>query len=322
VGPIAVVAGEERKALDGLRVLVSSDVPEGKGVSSSAALELAAVQAAAACLGRSVEPQRLALLAQEAEHRFAGAPCGVMDQMTAACGEAGRLLALLCRPAEILGSIPLPTPLTVWGVDSGVRHAVAGDDYARVRCATFMGKTILGVDPAAYLTELEPSQVDLARLPEQMSGDAYLCSHGPLHEEFSEVEPAWVYPVRAATLHAIEEHLRVRLYAQLLGEPMNDDRARLLGELMFQSHASYSRCGLGCAETDAIVEAVRRLGWSRGLAGARITGGGSGGTVVVLGRQVAEPLVATIATELAAGVVSGSSDGAALFGVRVLRQRS
>lgn len=318
LGPVAVLAREERIGLTGLRVLVVSDVPEGKGVSSSAAVELASIQAAAACLGRTVEPGRLALLAQQAEQRVAGAPCGAMDQLTAACGEAGRLLALLCRPAEILGSIPLEPPLTVWGIDSGVRHSVAGGDYRRVRCATFMGKAILGVDPSAYLTERDPSQVNPESLPESLRGDDFLRGHGPVADEVSVVDPEVLYPVRAATLHAIEEHLRVRLFAELVAGPVGDTRARLLGELMLQSHASYSRCGLGSPETDAIVAEVRRLGWRHGLAGAKISGGGSGGTVVVLGREEAEPLVRTIAAELGAGVVTGSSDGAARFGVRVI----
>src|SRR5262249_41826645 len=261
LGPVAVLAREEQVRLPGLSVLVASDVPEGKGVSSSAAVELASIQAAAACLGRTVEPARLALLAQQAEHRVAGAPRAVMARLTAACGGARRLLAPVCRPAEVLGSIPLEPPLTVWGIDSGVRHSVAGDAYGRVRCATFMGKAILGVDPNAYLTELDPSQVSPESLPESLRGDDFLRAHGPAADEVSVVDPEVLYPVRAATLHAIEEHLRVRLFAELVAGPVGETRAELLGELMLQSHGSYSRCGLGSPETDAIVAEVRRLGW-------------------------------------------------------------
>jgi galactokinase len=99
---------------------------------------------------------------------------------------------------------------------------------------------------------------------------------------------------------------------------VTDRRARELGELMAESHTGYSACGLGTARTDAIVEAARKAGWARGLAGARVSGGGSGGTVVVLGREDAEPLVREIAQELGAGLVGGSSAGAEGFGVRVL----
>ena len=88
---------------------------------------------------------------------------------------------------------------------------------------------------------------------------------------------------------------------------------------MFQSHVSYSRLGLGSAATDAIVDRVREAGWREGLVGARISGGGVGGTVAVLGREEAEPLVRSIASELGAGVIDCSSDGAAHFGIQTLR---
>ena len=89
---------------------------------------------------------------------------------------------------------------------------------------------------------------------------------------------------------------------------------------MAESHAGYSSCGLGTARTDALVEAVRNAGWARGLAGARVSGGGSGGTVVILGREDAEPLVREIVREFGADLVGGSSAGAAGFGVRLLRK--
>ena len=63
----------------------------------------------------SIEPRELALLCQRVENLVVGAPCGVMDQMTSACGEANQLLALICQPAELLGTIKLPEDLAVWG---------------------------------------------------------------------------------------------------------------------------------------------------------------------------------------------------------------
>jgi L-arabinokinase len=87
---------------------------------------------------------------------------------------------------------------------------------------------------------------------------------------------------------------------------------------MAASHRSYSRCGLGTPATDRIVAAVRSAGWRSGLAGARASGGGGGGTVVVLGREEAEPVVRRLAVRLGAGVVCGSSPGAAFFGTRVV----
>src|SRR5262249_31723945 len=140
LGPIALLTREEGLKVAGLRLLLSSSVPEGKGLGSSAAVEVAAALAASGALGLQLEPRRLALLGQRAEQVLAGAPCGVMDQMTAACGESAHLLALVCRPAEVVGSFSLPTGVTVWGIDSGVRHAVRGGPYRRAPLAPPLGE--------------------------------------------------------------------------------------------------------------------------------------------------------------------------------------
>ena len=79
-------------------MLIRSAVPEGKGVSSSAALEVASMQAVAAAYELKILAPALARLCQKVENLVVGAPCGVMDQMTAACGETNRLLELLCQP--------------------------------------------------------------------------------------------------------------------------------------------------------------------------------------------------------------------------------
>src|SRR3989442_1016719 len=85
----------------GLRLATWSDVPAGAGISSSAALEVAALRAVQGLLNLDVEPLRLAALAQQAEHRVAHAPCGIMDQVTATLGRKDHLLMLRCQPAEV-----------------------------------------------------------------------------------------------------------------------------------------------------------------------------------------------------------------------------
>jgi L-arabinokinase len=82
---------------DSISLLVSSAVPEGKGVSSSAAVEVASMSAIAAAHGLSIDPRDLAILCQKVENHIVGAPCGVMDQMTSSCGEANKLLAMICQ---------------------------------------------------------------------------------------------------------------------------------------------------------------------------------------------------------------------------------
>ena len=97
------------------------------------------MQAVAAAYGISIDPREMAILCQKVENLVVGAPCGVMDQMTAACGQAGRLLALLCQPAELREPVELPPEVELWGLDSGVRHSVSGADYGSVRVGAFMG---------------------------------------------------------------------------------------------------------------------------------------------------------------------------------------
>ena len=114
-------------------------VPEGKGVSSSAALEVATMQAVARLVGSRLKGTELAQLCQMAENLVVGAPCGIMDQMTSALGRADALLALHCQPAEVQGFVELPASIGFWGIDSGIRHAVSGSDYTSVRTGAFMG---------------------------------------------------------------------------------------------------------------------------------------------------------------------------------------
>jgi len=96
----------------GARIVVSSDVPEGKGVSSSAAVETASMHAVAAVLGIELEVRELALLCQKSENLVSGAPCGVMDQVTVAMGTAGSVLPILCRPATVRPTLALPPGTT------------------------------------------------------------------------------------------------------------------------------------------------------------------------------------------------------------------
>ncbi len=318
----------------GLTCLVHSNVPLGKGLSSSAAVEVSVMQALSAHVGVAIEGRDLALLAQRVENRVVGAPCGVMDQMTSACGRRGQLLALRCQPAEIEGHVPLPPGLEVWGIDSGIRHAVSGADYSRVRVAAFMGYRMATSpgdgDPAlgGYLARVEPSTWESRyrdRVPETLSGRAFVAQHPQWADPATRVDVDATYAVRACTAHPIYENHRVELFRALLegGASSKTSRA-LLGELMYQSHASYGACGLGSEGTDRLVELVRAAGHGRGLYGAKITGGGSGGTVAVLAQAGSRAAVEQIASQYsketgrAAAIVGGSSDGAVAYGVRRL----
>ncbi len=341
-----VVLQRERgiRPATGLRMLVHSEVPPGAGVSSSAALEVAALRALCAVYELELDGRDSALLCQKVENLVVGAPCGVMDQMTAACGEQGHLFALLCQPAEAQPMVPLPPEIEVWGIGSGVRHAVSGADYGAVRLGAFMGYRVIAELAGLPVTPLGEGRVDVAdprwrgylanippavwesvyceQVPATLDGGAFLERYAGSTDAVTRVDPARSYVVRVPTAHPIYEHHRVQVFRALLqARPLGDEHLRLLGELMYQSHASYSACGLASDGTDRIVELVRRAGPASGLYGAKITGGGSGGTVAVLARRGATDAVRRVAAEYRretgrpTSVLGGSSPGAAQFGV-------
>ncbi len=350
VGAFLVLIRERGLVLNGgAGILISSTVPEGKGVSSSAALEVAVMRALSAAYGIDLTGTETAFLCQKVENLVAGAPCGVMDQMTAACGEADRLLKLLCQPGELNGSIRIPDDIRVWGIDSGIRHAVSGADYGTVRTAAFMGYRMLAehaglpsrstavegqveIDDPRWNGYLANVNVDAFRksfwsvLPRDISGREFIERYKGTTDLVTTIRSEVSYPVFEAARHPIEEHARVTRFASILEDWRGPADAVELGQMMYESHASYSACGLGTSGTDDLVEAVKAVGPDEGLFGAKITGGGSGGTVAVLGLRSAEVLIREIAEEYAARtgrdavIISGSSPGAMRFGALRVRK--
>ena len=271
----------------GFNILIDSTVPEGKGVSSSAAVEVATMQAISQSIDKAqdkplnlpLEPTQMAFLCQQVENGVANAPCGIMDQMTVVNGRQNKLLALLCQPAVIKGHVDIPPDLSFWGIDSGIRHAVSGSDYSSVRVGAFMGLKILqsvtGQSWDNYLVTISPSRFEQtyrAQLPIDLLGQDFLDQYGELPDSVTAVTPNQTYAVQQPTAHPIYEHFRVQMFQKLLAGGVTN--GRLLGELMYQSHASYSACGLGSDGTDQIVELVRQAGPDSGLFGAKISGGG------------------------------------------------
>lgn len=257
-----------------VRMEVSSDLPIGMGVSSSAALEVATARALGA--DRHLDPLRLAMLCQAAENGIVGAPCGIMDQVTVAIGTVGHVLPILCRPAAVEAGIALPPGTEVVGWPSDAGHDIAGRPYGTARAASFMGRRIAEASSGrswAWTSEV-PSDL-LADLPDELDGATFLERWGDTDDPLTMVEPDGCYPVRAATTFGVEEHQRTTRAAAHL----RDGDPRALGALLSASHAGYTAMGLGHPATDAIVaEALDRPG----VHAARASGGGSGGTVAVL----------------------------------------
>ncbi len=337
-----VILAHERgvKFSRGATILLSSNVPEGKGVSSSAALEVATMSAIEAAYGLEISAPEIGFLCQKVENLIAGAPCGVMDQLTSACGEANKLLALLCQPGELQGTVDLPTELAVWGIDSGVRHSVGGADYGTVRTAAFMGYRLIAdiaglrcmqtdlvgkveiADPhwRGYLANITPEEFELrfaSSLPRQACGEEFLAKYKGITDRVTSVQSLRSYPVLQATKHPIYENARVQKFREILQDWRDLEQAAELGELMYGSHESYSACGLGSEATDEIVALARA---TKNIFGAKITGGGSGGTVAILGTCDAHAEVQSLVetyvqrTRRQASIISGSSNGANSFG--------
>ncbi len=287
---------------------VESDVPEGKGVSSSAALEVSTMLALSRLLRVEFGPVELALLCQRVENVAVGAPCGVMDQIACAYGRANQLLPITCQPAGRLDPVQLPATLGILGIDSGERHSVGASPYGRARTAAFMAKAWLEYryagliphsnenhakgqsssrsrEPSSYLVnadydhflrEAEPA------LPQHMTGDAFLALGLSLDDPLSRLESHHAFPLRAAARHAIEVHQRVQNFMQMLREESAEPtaaRRQMLGKILLAGHEGYSSIGLGSSATDRLQEYGMR---TPGMLGGKITGGGSGGTVAFL----------------------------------------
>ncbi len=338
-------AHEGRGATVGLRLLIDSTVPEGRGVASSAALEVATGAVVAAGCAIRMTAAELAAACQAVENHVVGAPCGIMDQMTSACGRRDRLLRLRCQPGTIEGYVQIPAGYRFYGIDSGISHAVSGADYGTVRTAAFMGYRMIAAaaglpavrdggrvridDPrwGGYLANLTGPEFSAlgSDLPEEMSGAEFLRHYGGITDLATEVRPERRYPVRRATAHPIREQERVERFAELLGTLADHPQVAVeLGRLMYESHESYSACGLGSDGTDRLVELVAAEDPERGLFGAKITGGGSGGTVAVFGTSGAETVVREVAaryeteTGRPARLFTASGPGAAETGVLML----
>jgi galactokinase len=332
----------------GFDLYLESDVPLGKGVSSSAALEVAPMKAMASLYGVEAKGVELAAWTQWVEIALTQSAAGIMDQLAVVMGDQGFFVPMLCQPCDPRPLVKLPENLQLWGIDSGVQHSVAGIEYETARAATFMGYRFLcslenlepelddsgilarWVEPKwnGYLANLSPSlfrQLYENRLPEQVKGVEFSQVH-PVHlDPYTPVRPEIIYPVRAAVRYAVEENWRVTSFFSLLSKPLemiDATTGALLGELMYLSHRGYSECGLGSEATDRLVDLVRQEK-SDDLLGAKITGGGAGGTVAVLGLNTlrAEKAFQRVVEKYAAWkkiapyVFSGSSAGSDKFGI-------
>ncbi len=235
---------EEGLALQGFEGVLSSDVPLGAGLSSSAALEVAL---ALALLAEPLDPVRLARLCQRAENVGVGVQSGIMDQLTSAAARSGCALLLDCRDLSI-EHVPLPAELSVLVVDSGVSRSLSSSAYNERKEQCGQAARALGVGSLR---------------------DATLDQLLVRWEDLDDV-------VRRRAHHVLTENVRVLQTAAAL----RDGQTELVGSLMAASHQSLANdFEVSTPELDLLVTLATRL---PGVIGSRLTGAGFGGCTVSL----------------------------------------
>jgi L-arabinokinase len=274
------------KVSKGFSIYMDSTVPLNRGVSSSAAIEVAVMKSCVAAYNIQLEGIDLALACQWVENVIAGSGCGIMDQAAVVLGKQGYVLPLICQPCIPEALVKLPEDLKVWGIDSGVSHQVSGIEYEAARAAAFMGYKMIcdqeklevweevqsGIPRFTderwngYLARISPSEFYSRfsnALPASISKVDYLSRHLFHVDPMSELRDEVSYKVFANTKYAIEENNRVQLFASLsAGSAVAPSISsfKLMGELMYQSHHAYTECGLGSKATDALVELFHKEG--------------------------------------------------------------
>ena len=273
----------------GAELLIFSDVPLGAGLSSSASLEISTGLALASLSETDVDRVRLALAGQQAEHEYVGTKCGIMDQFASAMARRGHALLIDCRTLEAT-HIPFEmSDVLVAICDSNVKHELSTSEYNRRREECEQGVEALRVVLPSVRALRDVSFAELER-------------HAHLLPEV----------IRRRCLHVVTENARTLDAARALGR---GDLVEM-GRLMKLSHASLrDDYEVSSPELDALVEIASSLD---GVLGARMTGGGFGGSTVSLVRRDAlEEFEQVVSREYArrTGIsttilVSGAGEGA------------
>jgi galactokinase len=274
---VARVLEQRGATLKGAEIAISSEIPMGAGLSSSAALEISAGMAFIALSASRLDPVQLALAAQTAENVYAGTKCGIMDHLTATLGKKAHALLIDCRSLHIT-PIGLNLPgIAVVVCNTNVKHELASSAYNERRAECERGVELLREKMPDIRALRDVSVTDLNR--------------------YAELLPE---PVRRRCRHIVTENERTLRAAAALRE----GNVAQLGKLMKLSHQSLrDDYEVSCLELDAMVEIALQ---QEGVAGARMTGGGFGGcTVNLVRRNVLDGFRESVARayEIATGII-------------------
>jgi galactokinase len=239
-------------ALEGANLLVDGQVPLGAGLSSSAAIEVATALALSSLAGVDADRVELAKLCQRAENRYSGAQCGIMDQFISCFGTVNHALLLDCRSLSV-SLLPLPEGARLVICNTMTKHALAGGEYnqRRASCERAVKTISKSMPKVRALRDVSLPQLE---------------RHRSLLDEVD----------YRRCRHVVTENARVtEAAAALVQENLNR-----FGELMYQSHASLDKdYEVTCEELNLMVQLARERD---GVYGARMTGGGFGGSTVNL----------------------------------------
>lgn len=251
---------------NGIDALVTTTVPIGGGLSSSASFEVATGLALLAANGKTLDKVELALAAQWAEHNYAGMPCGIMDQFISALGEKDHAMLLDCRDLS-RRQVPIKEAnMRIFIANTNVKHELVQGEYQarRNQCERAVAILKKKFPAVKALRDADMSMLEACRM---------------------EMDPA----VFRRGRHVISENARTLKFA----EAMAPGDWAACGQLMYQSHESLrDDYGVSCPELNVLVEIAATV---PGVYGARMTGGGFGGSIVAMVQQQAiEALTAEI----------------------------
>jgi galactokinase len=247
----------------GMNAVLTSDVPVGSGLSSSAAVEVAFAYTWDQLSGLDITRSDLALLCQKAENDYVGVNCGIMDQMISACGKEGHAMMLDTRDME-RGYFPMPEGIAVVVADSMVRRSLSTSAYNERRSQC---------EQAVSVLQTHNPEIQALR-------DANLTLLNAHREEMSDV-------VYRRARHVITENARVLKFSRELYRGNLED----VGDMLVEGHRSLrDDYEVSVPELDTLVEAAVEV---EGCYGARLTGAGFGGCIVALADDDAVPDIET-----------------------------
>jgi len=270
--------------VEGFEAEISGKLPLGAGLSSSASLENATVLFLAKLFGAKLDPMQMARISQKAEHDFVGVRCGLMDQIASLMSTAGHATLIDCRTMEI-DHVPLDGKVSVVLANSNVKHALVGGEYNERRSDCEAAAHALGV---SFLSDASTEM---------------------LQSRKSELADR----IYRRALHITGENERVLEGCAALRQ----GNVARFGELMFASHeSSMANFENSCPELDRLVAAARE---TPGIYGARLSGGGFGGSTINLveaGREKEVVKALTAALPEVTCLVTAASDGALAYAAK------